>query len=247
MGHTNSTPNYNFPQFVGTDKPTFLGDINGAFLAIDSAIAGVAADADSAASVANTAASTAAGAVETANTAASTAASAASTATAAQSTANTAADTANNAQSTAVLAKSTADSAATDAATAITDSAQAVADAAEAKAAAVRGKVEVTSDGVKTYAQIYNEIFAACDFSKINVQSIMTLDSLVLQVEEIASNYAIFSGAYGTYINIKRNTVYFASNNSGVDTATTTASGTTFGVGVSQTVPAAGKKFALYY
>ena len=164
MGHTNSTPNYNLPQFIGTDKPTFLGDINGAFLAIDSAIAGVAADADSAASVANTAASTASGAVETANTAASTAASAASTATAAQSTANTAADTANNAQSTAVLAKSTADSATATATTA-------AADAAEAKAAAVRGSVEVIADGIKNAGELMNELFALIDNSKVTAHA----------------------------------------------------------------------------
>lgn len=35
MAHTNSTDNYNLPQWVGTDKPTFLGDFNGAFAAID--------------------------------------------------------------------------------------------------------------------------------------------------------------------------------------------------------------------
>lgn len=35
MSHTNSTTNYNLPQFVGTDKPTWLNDVNGAFSAID--------------------------------------------------------------------------------------------------------------------------------------------------------------------------------------------------------------------
>lgn len=35
MSHTNSTPNYNLPQFVGTDKPTWLNDVNGAMSAID--------------------------------------------------------------------------------------------------------------------------------------------------------------------------------------------------------------------
>ena len=36
MGHTNSTANLSLPQFIGTDKPTWLGDVNGAFSAIDS-------------------------------------------------------------------------------------------------------------------------------------------------------------------------------------------------------------------
>ena len=38
MGHTNSTPNYALPQFVTTDKPAWLTDINGAFSAIDTGI-----------------------------------------------------------------------------------------------------------------------------------------------------------------------------------------------------------------
>lgn len=49
MGHTNSTVNYNLPQFVGTDKPSWLGDVNNAFLAIDAAIAAAKTEADSAA------------------------------------------------------------------------------------------------------------------------------------------------------------------------------------------------------
>lgn len=38
MSHTNSTTNYNLPQFIGTDKPAWLGDINPAMTAIDTAI-----------------------------------------------------------------------------------------------------------------------------------------------------------------------------------------------------------------
>lgn len=35
MGATNHTPSLNLPQFIGTDKPTWLGDINNAFRNID--------------------------------------------------------------------------------------------------------------------------------------------------------------------------------------------------------------------
>lgn len=35
MAHTNSTTNYNLPQWIGSDKPTFLGDLNTAFEDID--------------------------------------------------------------------------------------------------------------------------------------------------------------------------------------------------------------------
>lgn len=35
MGATNKTPNLDLPQFVGTDKPSWLGDFNGAMNSID--------------------------------------------------------------------------------------------------------------------------------------------------------------------------------------------------------------------
>lgn len=38
MSHTNSTPNYNLPQFLTTDKPAWLVDFNGAMSSIDTAI-----------------------------------------------------------------------------------------------------------------------------------------------------------------------------------------------------------------
>lgn len=55
MSHTNSTTNYNLPQFVGTDKPAWLTDINGAFSAIDTAIKSAKDTADTAAGDATTA------------------------------------------------------------------------------------------------------------------------------------------------------------------------------------------------
>ena len=48
MSHTNSTTNYSLPQFVTTDKPAWLTDINGAFSAIDTAIKSAADDASTA-------------------------------------------------------------------------------------------------------------------------------------------------------------------------------------------------------
>ena len=38
MSSTNHTTNYNLPQFVGTDKPAWLGDVNPAMSAIDTAM-----------------------------------------------------------------------------------------------------------------------------------------------------------------------------------------------------------------
>ena len=90
MGHTNSTANLSLPQFISTDKPTWLGDVNGAFSAIDSyagtndaAVAGAVSDASSAIAQA-------ASAVSTANAANTTAGNASTAATNAVGTANNA-------------------------------------------------------------------------------------------------------------------------------------------------------------
>ena len=50
MSHTNKTTHYNLPQFIGSDKASWLGDLNPAFNTIDSkmyAINTTATDADS--------------------------------------------------------------------------------------------------------------------------------------------------------------------------------------------------------
>ena len=96
MASTNKTTNYELSQFIGTDKPTFLGDYNGDMLKIDTQMK---ANAD-AISTANTTANTANTTANTANTNASSALSAATTAGTTASAANT---TANSA-----LAKATA-------------------------------------------------------------------------------------------------------------------------------------------
>ena len=90
MGHTNSTANLSLPQFIGTDKPTWLGDVNGAFSALDSYAGTNDAAVAAAASDASSAISQAAAAVNTANTANTTAGNA-------STAANNAVGVANNA------------------------------------------------------------------------------------------------------------------------------------------------------
>lgn len=90
MSFTNKTPNYNLPQWLGTDKPSWLVDVNGAFSNIDTAIK-AAADSGSGADA------TAKAALETAQTA--------------QDTANTANETANGAVTTAGESKTIANNA----------------------------------------------------------------------------------------------------------------------------------------
>lgn len=62
MAHTNSTTNYNLPQFLPTDKPAWLVDVNPAYAAIDAAIKNVSNAADAAQLDATQALSDAAGA-----------------------------------------------------------------------------------------------------------------------------------------------------------------------------------------
>ena len=111
MSATNQTPNYNLPQYIGTDVPSYLGDFNKAMLDIDTAIKGVDNKATSAESSVATANSNASEALENANTASTKADTAQATATQAKSTADTAKSTADTAKSTANTAKSTADNA----------------------------------------------------------------------------------------------------------------------------------------
>lgn len=48
MSHTNSTTNYALPQFITTDKPAWLTDVNNAYLAIDTGMHNAQDKADSA-------------------------------------------------------------------------------------------------------------------------------------------------------------------------------------------------------
>ena len=66
MAHTNSTTNYNLPQFISTDKPAWLSDVNGAMSDIDTAIHNAATDAATADGKADTAISDASDALDAA-------------------------------------------------------------------------------------------------------------------------------------------------------------------------------------
>ena len=104
FGSTNKTTNYNLPQFIGTDKPTWLGDINEAMTDIDAAIhenatniSTMASDVASASATASKASQDVTGLTSTVNTL--------------SNNVTTATDTANNAQSTATSALNTANAA----------------------------------------------------------------------------------------------------------------------------------------
>ena len=131
MSSTNKTEHYNLPQFIGSDIPTWLGDINSAMTAIDSGI--------------NAAATSASGA-------ATTAAQALTDAEAAATSASGAAKTAAQALTDAVAAKKAADDAAKTAAQALTD-AGAAQNALNAKAnTSTLATVESTSTASQAYS-----------------------------------------------------------------------------------------------
>ena len=109
--HTNSTPNLELSQFISTDKPTWLGDVNGDMLKIDTAYAAVGAVASGASSKADTAISTAEAASTTATDAATLANTANTNANSALTTAGNAATAAQAAGELAQTAKSAADAA----------------------------------------------------------------------------------------------------------------------------------------
>lgn len=69
MSYTNSTPNLHLPQYIATDKPTYLGDWNASMQTIDTVITSTQATANGASSTAISAASAASDAQNTANSA----------------------------------------------------------------------------------------------------------------------------------------------------------------------------------
>lgn len=67
MSYTNSTPNLHLPQYIATDKPTYLGDWNASMQTIDTVITSTQATANGASSTATSANSIAQAAQKTAN------------------------------------------------------------------------------------------------------------------------------------------------------------------------------------
>ena len=249
MGHTNSTANLALPQFIGTDKPTWLGDVNGAFGAIDSKVGTIDADISAVDAKADNAVSDAAAAVTTATNANNTAGTASTTATNALNIANNALTVANNADGhtnqlelkvglladltttnkdsivdainevngktiqISVKAEDVAYNNSVSGLTA-TDVQAAVDELKSLIGGGGAGSVSVTSDGVKTYSQVLNELHALVDFSKINRNSMLIYEyggtTSMFQIRDYASNRVSFTnlrpytgGVYGDIYDIK--------------------------------------------
>ena len=113
MGATNSTPNFKFPLFTDTDKPTWRGDVNGISNKLESALDSVVATSNSASTLATTALGQSNDAKTIAGNAATTAEEAKGIANSTTSTSANALTKANEATTTANAAKATAESAST--------------------------------------------------------------------------------------------------------------------------------------
>lgn len=109
FAHTNATTNYELPQFVGTDKPTWLGDFNEAMADIDAGMHENASDIASMASDVTNAVSTASQASQDVTTLTGTVNTLSGTVSSVQTTANNASQTASSALNTANTANGKAD------------------------------------------------------------------------------------------------------------------------------------------
>lgn len=200
MGHTNSTVNYNLPQFVGTDKPSWLGDVNGAFLAIDTAIAAAKTEADSAAggvaSLQNTVGShtTQIGTLT-------------DTVTAQGGTLNSV---------TALIGNGTP-----------TTTDQTIIGAInEINAKIETYSTEITADGVKTYSQVLDLLHAQIDSSKVSPKTTLVETRPNGTVAYLQLNVVTASGAY-RFTRSEANSTGLSSITYDVATSGSTAYGTT--------------------
>lgn len=162
MAHTNSTPNYNLPQFLGTDKPAWLTDINNAMSNIDAAIAAAKTAADAA------------------NTAVSALAITVGNHTSQLSTLSGAVTSQGNTLNTVTALIGNGTPTTTD---------QTIIGAINELAAIVEaGSASVVASG-NTYSTLYDALFAQIDMSKVTARSVLEVKApTVTQVFQIVSS-----------------------------------------------------------
>lgn len=56
-----------------------------------------------------------------------------------------------------------------------------------------RGSVSVTADGVKTYAQLFNELAGLADYSKFSPNATLTIGSGIWNLNSLSNGYYYFS------------------------------------------------------
>lgn len=206
MAYSNTTPHYGLPQFVASDEPSWLTDVNEAMLAIDTQMnknassggdaessAGAALEAAQAAqAAANNAQSAAQSAVEQAAEAKSQASTAQTTAIQAQTQAQTAATAADNALSKADEAETQANTAISAASAAQTMANQASEDATDAMSDAAEA-LKTSVSGVRVLCSKMAPLSYFITFSKIsNSQSIGAI-LLIHNTDSNALNFSLYN------------------------------------------------------
>lgn len=223
MGHTNQTANYNLPQFVGTDKPSWLGDINDAFAAIDTAIA-------AAASEASTADGKADGLITTVSGHTTQIGLLENTVTSQGNTLNTVTSLIGNGTPTttdqtiigAINELHTDQGDLEDLQT--TDKSSLVAAINEV---AVGGYIEVSGDNVKTASQLLDTVFAQIDSAKLKPTSTLTVQNRVYQAVVVSGNEYKFSASLCSSANMNCGTATVKSSGSTLETVIAAVGGAT--------------------
>lgn len=241
MGHTNSTANIALPQFIGTDKPTWLGDVNGAFSAIDSKIGTIDADIAATDAKADNAVADAASAVATATSANTTAGNASTTATNALNIANNALTVANNADGHTNQLETKvgllADLHTTDK-TSIVNAINETFDALPSGG----GSVSVTADGVKTLSTLLDEMFALIDSSAITDKAVLIDSDIIYSLYRKDNQYGFsICGVVGA----ASITTYIIKSSGSTFKVWDTAGGTV--IDHSSDVPTVGKIYTIKY
>lgn len=152
MSYTNKTPNFELPQYVADDKPSYLGDFNQAMLKIDTDMKSIDNKATEAQSTSSNANSTATEALSTAESASTSASSANTLAGQAKTIAENAQTDASNAITTANQAKNTAEGANTLASQAktVADTASSTASSANSTATQANSKATEVESNLNT-------------------------------------------------------------------------------------------------
>ena len=268
MGHTNSTANLSLPQFIGTDKPTWLGDVNGAFSAIDSyagtndaAVAAAVSDASSAISQAAAAVNTA----NTANTTAGNASTAANNAIGVANTANAIAGTVdakvglladlNTTDRTSIVnainevnGKDAGDIAYDNSGSGLTaTNVQAAID--EIAQGGGSQSISVTADGVKTVATLLDELYALIDSAQITDKAVLvykdTNERIAHLAYESATEYRFTTERVSsTYLEAS---TFAAKASSSTWVQVSVQSGSAAFTDQSSTVPTSGIKITIIY
>lgn len=191
MSFTNTTPNYELPQYVADDKPTYLGDFNKSMLDIDTALKNNENIANSSKTLAENANATATTALTTVNEANAIASSANATANSAKTIAQNTQTVADNAQTTANEAKTLAQNASTTASQANSTAETASSTASSAKSIAETAQSDVDSiqftnvniqtlieSGGRTLSCMRNEKLNLLNiYGRLNVNSKITSDN----------------------------------------------------------------------